>query len=123
MPRLVTAKNASIASEPTKGRCRTEASSTGFEVNAAANSGVPLLPTIALQSAPGVRAKLSCDIVFPGNLDSKNDLPRPGKKQKRARLSPQQSLHIGVRGRLPCRRCHHFGRGPCRSRPMTCLVG
>src|SRR6267154_2980055 len=50
---LATPKKAPIDSAPTQGLRKTDAVSIGRSTKAAANSGDPFLPTIAIQSVPG----------------------------------------------------------------------
>src|SRR5580658_5969081 len=57
MPPVEAAITVSTSSTPAHGSLKTEAYSTGFAPKAAANSGVPLLRTRAIQSSPGLRAE------------------------------------------------------------------
>src|SRR3984893_7636411 len=65
MPPAVAAKTVATSSTPTHGLLITEVWSTGFAVKAAANSGIPLFRTIAIQSSPGLRAEGSIGIGLP----------------------------------------------------------
>src|SRR5271155_5130367 len=82
------AKTIAMVSTPAHGLLRTEAWSTGFATKAAANSGVPLFRTIAIQSLPGWRAEGSTCIGV-------------------SSISGDAS---GISG-YALRRCHSFGGG------------
>src|ERR1700691_1810354 len=82
IPPAVAAKNDAMASTPSQGPFKTEASRTGLAAKAAANSFVPFFLTIALQPAPGGRAKLSWDIAFPRNSESKSGQQRGARSKK-----------------------------------------